>query len=168
MFFYMFVCFYVHLVSFITVLIEFVCLSMCFSSFISFFHYYKSIERKPQFVFSFFIFAAINLMFLIISMVSSNSLFIFIFLAFLIMLFIIIFWIILLLFPIPKYPNYLGGGRVWWVIVIFCAYPHTINFRVYFSKLSSIGVSVFMGFMVLLSLVSHRLVQLFKSPISLI
>ena len=41
------------------------------------FHYYKSIERKPQVIFSFFIFAAINLMFLIVSMVSSNSLIIF-------------------------------------------------------------------------------------------
>ena len=104
-------------------------------------------------------------MFLIVSMVSSISLFIFNFWHFS-SLFIIIFWIILLFISIPKYPNYLGVGRVWWVLVIFCAYPHTINIQVYFSKLSSIGVSVFMGFMVLLSLVSHRLVQLFKSPIN--
>ena len=111
----------------------FVCLSMCFSSFLSFLHYYKSIERKPQLIFSFFIFAAINLIFLVISMVSSNSSVIFNFCNF---SFCLLSYFGSFCFSlIPKYPNYLGGGRVWWVLVIFCAYPHTINFRVYFFKI---------------------------------
>ena len=50
-------------------------------------------------------------------------------------------------FVTPKYPNYLGGV----VCVVgsksyFCAYSHTIYFRFIFSKLSSIGFSVFWGF----------------------
>ena len=37
----------------------------------------------------------------------------------------------------------------------FCAYPHTINFRVYFSKIKLNWGFCFMGFLSLLSLVSH-------------
>ena len=61
---YMFVCLYVDLVSFITVLID---LYVCPCIFLHFLHFFIAslLERKPRYMFSLLIFAAINLIFLI-------------------------------------------------------------------------------------------------------
>ena len=106
------VCLYVHLVSFITALIDLYVSPCVFLHFLHFFIITSLLRRKPRYIFSFLFFAAIKLMFLIISMVSSNLFFIFNFWHFC-SLFIIIFWIILFFFN-SKISKLFGG----WVCVV--------------------------------------------------
>ena len=105
-------------------------------------------------LFSFFYFSGyLDLMFLVVSMVSSYSLFIFDFWIFLVVyvyIFVCFFTFGSFVFIcsfISKISKLFGG----WVCVVgsshfLCLSTHNLFLGLFFSKLSSIGVSVFLGF----------------------